>query len=109
MTPNNPTPFRFSFLQSAENQLRELARLAVERNVRSEFARDLRTVQARLHTDPTDWGDPLFDYHHLGMTHWRGRSDLLYVYFSVHLESRVVFVQNVEASPYGSLAEDGAS
>jgi hypothetical protein len=101
----DPSPlYRLSFLSTADEKLRAFARKAVERGLTAEFVRDLEYLRRRLRTDPADWGDPLFDYRHLGMTHYRGRSDLLFTYFSVNEAGKVVFVQDFDVSPYTALA-----
>jgi hypothetical protein len=97
-------PYRFSFLSAADEKLRALARRAVGLGLTAEFIRDLDYIRLRLRADPTDWGDPLFDYRHLGMTHYRGRSELLYTYFSVNEAGRAVFVQDFDINPYSTLA-----
>jgi hypothetical protein len=98
-------PYRFSFLSTADEKLRALARRAAELGLAVEFVRDLEYLRHRLRVDPADWGDPLFDYRHLGMTHYRGRSDFLYTYFSVNEAGRAVFVQDFDTNPYSKLSE----
>jgi hypothetical protein len=104
MAPIDQPPYRLSMLTTAEERLRSLASLAVERGVEFEFARDLDSIRHRLRTDPARWGDPLFDYRKLDMTHFRGRSEFLYSFFSVNELGRVVFVQAFSINPYSRLA-----
>jgi hypothetical protein len=37
------------------------------------------------------------------MTHYRGRSEFLYTYFSVNEQSRVAYVQGFAINPYSRL------
>lgn len=105
MATGDPDPsYRFSFLSTADEKLRALARRATELGLATGFVRDLDYLRRRLRTDPADWGDPLFDYRHLRMTHYRGRSEFLYTYFSVNEAGGVVFVQDLDINPYSALA-----
>lgn len=97
-------PFRFSFLPVVTSKLESIAAIAVSQKLVQELTADLKFIQERLTTDPTDWGDPLFDYKSLGMTRYRGRSIFLYVYYSVRETEKMVFVQEIEWNPYGPLS-----
>jgi hypothetical protein len=103
MASPDPT-FRISMLDTAEQRLRELARQAVGRGVAFEFARDLDALRARLRDHPARWGDQLFDYRVLAMTHYRGRSEFLYTFFSLHENARLVYVQDFSINPYSRIA-----
>src|SRR5687767_12914303 len=104
MAGPDPGPYRRSMLAAAEDRLRALARQAADRGLGFEFARDLDALWHRVRTDSAEWGDLLFDYRQLGMTHYRGRSEFLYTYFSVNEAARVVFVQDFSVNPYSRLA-----
>jgi hypothetical protein len=104
---NGGLPFRVTFLDTADEKLRAMARRAAARGLTTEFIRDLRFVRRRLQADPVEWGDPQFDYRHLRMTRFRGRSDFFYTYFSVSEEARAVFVQDFDINPYSALSGDG--
>lgn len=95
--------FEVTFLDLAVAGMREAAVLAQGRGVAFELARDLEALLRRLRRIPTVWGDPLFNYHHLGMVHLRGRSEFFFVHFSVNLPARRVFVQRVSINPYSRL------
>jgi hypothetical protein len=102
MATANGTPgYKLSILRPASEKLRAWKDDAVRRGIGHRFAQDLLSIERRLRHNPLTWGDPLFDYHHLGLTRRRGRSDLLFVYYSVHEQGRVVFVQDVAAAPHG--------
>ncbi len=100
----NPSPYRYSFFQTALQAVQGFGRLAHQRGLGAEFAHDLRTWTDRLKTDPVGWGDPLYDFHNLGMTYYRGSSDFLFAYFCVNQAARQVIVQSVVAGPYSALA-----
>lgn len=68
------------------------------------FHADLTRVRDRLRADPVGWGDPLYDYHQLGLTQYRGLSPFLCVYYSVLADQQAVIIQRVEANPFGPLA-----
>lgn len=100
---NGTPPYRVTILPAAAKALHALKALAVQRGLDSQFVSELLTVEAHLKRGPAAWGDPQFDYHKLGMTRFRGKTPLFYVYFSVNKTGRAVFVQGVEANPYGPL------
>jgi hypothetical protein len=102
--PNPDSPYQVTFPASAIAFLRTLVDVAKERGIAFDFARDLEAIQHRLRNAPFEWGDPLFDYHHLGMTHYRGRSEFLFAYFSINQPARQVFVQRFTINPYSRLA-----
>jgi len=97
-------PYRIQMLDAAEQRLRGFARQAAERGVGFEFARDLDALRTRPRGGPARWGDPLFNYRALGMTHYRGRSEFLYTFFSVNEDSRLAYVQDFAVNPYSRLA-----
>jgi hypothetical protein len=108
-TANGQPGYKLSLLPAAADALRLLRDQAVLRGLAERLARDLESVERRLQRDPVEWGDPLFDYHHLGMTRRRGKSEFLYVYYSVHEPGRAVFVQDITANPHGPLAADAST
>jgi hypothetical protein len=85
-------------------RLERLRDVAFRHRVPKGFAEDLRAVIERLKTDPVAWGDPLYDWHQLGMTVQRGQSPFLYVYYCVTRSRRLVFIQHIEPYQYGPLA-----
>lgn len=96
-------PFRFSFLPAVTSKLESIAAIAVSQKLNQELAADLKFIQERLTTDPTDWGDPLFDYKAMKMTRYRGTSIFFYIYYSVRIAEKMVVVQNVDLNPYGPI------
>jgi hypothetical protein len=100
-----PTPNRFqvTILSDVADEIRQMANHAKTIGLGISFSEDLAVVNKRLSTDPSDWGDPMFDHHQLRMTRYRGRCTFLYVHFSIHESNRQVFVQGVEINPHGPL------
>jgi hypothetical protein len=101
---NGGLTYKLSLLHTAHETLQDLKRIALSRGCGDRFAADLEAVVRLLKQAPTRWGDPLFDYKQLGMTRRRGRSECLFVYYSVHEAGQVVFVQDITANPFGPLA-----
>jgi short-subunit dehydrogenase len=60
---NGQTGYRVTLLARASRQLRRLADEAGRRGVARVSAVDLEGIDRRLHRRPSEWGDPLFDYH----------------------------------------------
>ena len=103
-TANGEPEYKVTVLDAAAKKFRDLAIHAAERGLLQSFTLDLEKIDLRLRWNPSGWGDPLFDYHQLGMTHRRGTSGLLCVYYSVNEPGRAAFVQDVEPNPFGPLA-----
>ena len=104
MANTNPSPYKYSFFPTALQAVQDFGRLARVQGFGAEFAHDLRTWTDRLKSDPVGWGDPLYDFHNLGMTYYRGSSDSLFAYFCVNQVARQVIVRSVVAGPYTALA-----
>ncbi len=102
--PDSNDSFRVSYLDGAVDVLRDSMEIARERGLDFELARDLEAIQRRLVHIPIVWGDPLFDFHQLGMTQYRGSSEFFFTYFSVNQLARQVFVQRFTIKPYSRLA-----
>lgn len=103
-SPNDPPPFGYSLFPSALQALRDYGQVARQRGLAFEFARDLEALTDRLRADPVGLGDPLYDFHHLGMTYFRGRSEFLFAYYCVNISARQVIVQRFLLNPYSRLA-----
>lgn len=102
-TANGRPGYKVSVLPSAREKLRAFRDQAVLRGLEPAFRLDMQGVERRLEHDPFDWGDPQFDYHHLGMTRRRGRAAFLYVYYAVHEQGRAVFIRDFDLNPHGPL------
>lgn len=104
MEPNEPLRYTVSVLQPARERLGQLRMIAIRNRMPQALTDDLAAVWERLQTDPLSWGDPLYDYHQLGMTVQRGQSPFLFVYYCVNEVGRAVFIRRVEPYQYGPLA-----
>jgi len=102
-TPNGQPEYKVSLLPAIRDKLQAFWAQAEQRGLGPLFLIDAEGVERRLIRDPLNWGDPLFEYHKLGMVKLRGRSTFLYVYYSVHKQGRVVVVQDLDINPHGPL------
>ena len=105
MADANGTPHYTVVTQpAAVDALSRLRDRAIGRRLAGAFADDIERIARILETQPHTWGDPLFDLHVLKMTRRRGHSSMVYVYYFINEPLATVFVQAIDAHPYGPLA-----
>ncbi len=91
MTDDNPY-YRVSLSGIAESSLEHLATRAASAGRLNEFlASVLRTIRW-LEADPETVGEPVIDYKSLKLTFYTGVVEGLIVRYTIHFESRQVFV-----------------
>jgi hypothetical protein len=86
-----PEPYRVSYSEDVQQQLRTLGRRAKERGMAGEFVAALRALDARLRIYP-QFGEPLRDLTHQVGQIWIGTIPPLVVRYSVLDLKRVVMV-----------------
>jgi hypothetical protein len=74
-------------------QLRQWAERATSLGFQDQFRDALRTIEARLSSEPTTWGDPLYPLAQLQLYVYRGIEQSIIVDYAVHDGERTVFVK----------------
>lgn len=93
MNPPQGHGYRVSLSEAVRGLLVRLHDEASGRGSRAEFAAALRTMTTRLRTDPTSFGEELFDPRALRLTIKVAVVLPLAVEFGVYEERRLVFVR----------------
>jgi hypothetical protein len=98
-------PFVVSVPGSQDEAMERLADRARERDLTELLLTNARVMRDRLTHDPLDWGDPVYDYHHLEFVVYRAVMDLIQVYHAVDLTRRIVYVKEISAVSGRPLAD----
>ncbi len=104
---NGQPAYTVTLLHPVGERLADWGRLADRIGFGEEYRQALRDVDDHLTYDPMEWGDPLHDHHHAGLSERWFMHPVLIVYYGVHEASRQVFVRDVRLNPYSRLAREG--
>lgn len=98
-------PFQVIWSERNREVVRSLGRNAIALGIGQQFIDDIRHVEQQLQSDPLGWGDPHFRLHTTGETVCHRIHGLVYVYYAVDENERLVFVKDILAVP-GRWLED---
>jgi hypothetical protein len=103
--PNEDRPYDVTFFPWQLAKLRTWGGLAVRLGQGPEYVSALRAVEEGLRTNPLGWGEAKFDSEGMNATICLKLTRMFVVYYAVHRERPVVFVQDVRLNPRSPLAE----
>ncbi len=97
----------FKIIWSDKNRetVRTLGKKANQLGLKKEFLQSINEITKRLTADPLDWGDPLYRLKAMDLILCHGISSLLYIFFGVDEDRRLVFVQDILPMPGFELDE----
>jgi hypothetical protein len=95
--------YRVDQAQVVLAQIRTLAFRATRKGLLQPFVRALREVTDHLETDPTVWGDPLFQYSSMGLPLFQRAVSPLIVLYAVDEPRKIVYVKSIRPFPGGGL------
>ena len=96
---NGTPPYTVEYPQRLLDKLMRYAAIASERGILNEYTAALRFVHDRLARDPKEWGDPLKNWPGARLSGFRGKHELLVVFYAVHDEQPIVFVREILILP----------
>jgi hypothetical protein len=96
-------PYRVVYSGRCRDHARQLLARAAARGRFAEVAQTVRGIDTRLRWIPLDFGEPLKDHVHLGITEYLGTLAPLVVNYGVDEARRVVYV----ALPFDLLPRSG--
>jgi hypothetical protein len=99
---NPPGDFEVSISGATRDLLFRLRERATAAGLRDEFLAALRTILTRLRTDPTDYGEEVFDLRVLQLTIKVGVELPVAVEFGVYPDRRQVLVRTFRFVPPGT-------
>jgi hypothetical protein len=108
MASNAQPPFFISMFDADRDRLRLWAVRAAALGIGEDFRRALTTIVDGLQTDPLNFGDPLFNYQHMGAVLCHAMRWPLRVHYAVDETHRTVFVQRFSVVPVPPLEQDQA-
>jgi hypothetical protein len=87
-------PYRVIYSENLRAQLREWGHEAVRLGCGLQYAEVLRTIDSKLVSEATTWGDPQFRQRHLQLVVYRGIHSVFRVSYAVHETEPLVFVRS---------------
>ncbi len=100
-----PENYRISWSGQVLQAVTALSESAKRHALGEMFLDDLERMAERLGSDPVAWGDPLYEYHHLGLVVYRATLKLTRIHYAVDELRRIVYIQEVAALPGSKLQE----
>ncbi|HEX3152831.1 MAG TPA: hypothetical protein VHR66_32465 [Gemmataceae bacterium] len=97
MIPDPAPPFELDASGRTREQIRRILDRAAERGIQPAIAHLISAILQHLIADPRDWGDPLWRYHRLQMTRYRGTLGSFRCEYTVH--DRIPTVVLIELLP----------
>jgi hypothetical protein len=91
--------FRIGRVPKAVQQMQTLADQARQAGTYDEYLAALKTIYARLETDPLGWGDPEHHMKKEGGLMCHGVAKPLYVHFAVYEQEGVVIIVDIKSLP----------
>ena len=105
MSPGGDESFTVTFAAGLSDRLRGWGILAGRVGLGPEYLAALREVERQLRTRPREWGDPVHNFHGLGMVGYQRRTPTFIVRHAVHETHPLVFVRQMVLTPGSPLAE----
>ena len=84
MIPDPAPPFEVDVVGEIKDRIRRMLQRAAALGVQPEISRSLSDILRRLTTEPREWGDPLWHFHAIHMTHYGGTMYGFRCEYSVH-------------------------
>jgi hypothetical protein len=95
MAENYQVVYPQKVLEACDEYYRQARVCELERNVFEAAS----LIDHHLRTDPREFGDPQFAYHHMQATHYSRILSPFVVIYAVHNELNIVFVKSIEKMP----------
>jgi hypothetical protein len=97
MIPDPAPPFEVDASGRTRAQIRQMLDRATDRGLHTVIAHSITTILRHLIENPREWGDPLWRYHALQMTRYRGTLGGFRCEYTVH--DRIPTVVLIELLP----------
>ena len=105
MPAEGPASFFVSWPGALQDEFAAIEDLAKQKHLLNELLADMKAARERLQSDPLGWGDPQYEYHHLGLLVLHATLRLVHFYYAVDDIRRIVYVQEILAMPGSGLEE----
>ena len=79
------------------------AKVAREKGILGVFADIINWIEEQLATRPAEWGDPLFEFHYMGLPLYRGIKEFVSAEYGVREAEKIVFVKRYQLLPRNPL------
>jgi hypothetical protein len=99
MSAPGTNPNQISCPPAEQDRIRSWMLQARSLGLAAEFRAAVNDILHHLRFDPTEWGDPLYRFHQLGLLRRRGLNAVRYVYYAVDEALRIVYVQRFFLRP----------
>jgi hypothetical protein len=91
--------YKIVFLGGQGALLRAYGAEAAKRGFLDSYVAAVQTIERRLTTDPSEWGDPQNRLRQLQLLLYHGIQSPLHLYYAVDEERRIVYVQEIKPLP----------
>jgi hypothetical protein len=95
-------PYRVVYPEVVRHGLLRASERAAELGLQPDFLAAAKAVEARLQSDPLEFGEPLYTLRHAGLEVRAGAFNLLGVRYGVDRARRLVYVVEFKLLRYGS-------
>jgi hypothetical protein len=106
MAEGSGQPYQLVIPQKDLQLLKIWGRRATALGMAREYTATLRAIHNKLTTKPVSWGDPLYRYEYLDVLVYRAVQDMLFVYYGVDEQRRIVYVKEFILRPGHVLGQE---
>jgi hypothetical protein len=108
MAAESPQPYHVVFMPHVLKRLKTISKYAVQVEKDKDLAGVLRTINAKLSSDPHAWGDRYWSVKATGTMFYRRSYHTLHLTYAVNDERRIVTVKTLDlmlGSPFADPAD----